>query len=89
MNHCEKRYCIFYGLTIITNISLILFALYIFSTSYGNDKFLSLLIAIPPLLSLMTLKKGIDKEERSLKKRLRKAQLRKELDNLKPFDKKD
>lgn len=86
---CIMKTCIFYYLTVLANIGLILFSVLLFSQSYGPDKFFILLVAIPPILSMIALRKGGDKEERALKKRLRKAHLRKELDELKAFDKAD
>ena len=47
---------------------------------------MALLILIPPLLSLQAIYKGDDREERALKTRVRKALLRKELNELKEFD---
>lgn len=89
MKTCDKKSCIFYYLTMLANIGLLIACVLIFSNTYGNDKFVALFLAIPPLLSMIALRKGGDKEERSLKTRLRKAELRKALDDLKPYDKAD
>jgi len=80
------RTCIFYYLTVLANLALIIVALLLAAKAYGPEKFIALLFVIPPFLSLITIYKGGDREERSLKKRLRKAHLRKELKELKEFD---
>ncbi len=88
MTHCDKKDCILYGMTILANIALIGFAIFMALNTYNQtDAMISLLLIIPPVLSLMALKKQGDKEERTLKKRIRKAQLRKDLQDLKEFDK--
>ena len=87
MKGCIKSGCIFHWLTKLANIALILFAFSIFAKAYGPERFLALLFVIPPLLSLIAIRKCGDKEERALKARIRKAHLRKELNELKEFDK--
>ncbi|PCI56074.1 MAG: hypothetical protein COB36_04585 [Alphaproteobacteria bacterium] len=89
MAHCKKTSCIFYGLTILANIIMIIVTLFIVANSYGGEARMALILLIPPILSLLALRKGGDKEERALKSRIRKANLRKELDDLKKFDKTD
>ncbi len=89
MKTCDKKSCIFYYLTMLANVALIVTCLWIYSHSYGDQKILALLLGVPPLLSIIALRKGGDKEERMLKKRIRKAKLRQELDGLKPFDNTD
>ncbi|MGH1403498.1 MAG: hypothetical protein ACRBDL_04590 [Alphaproteobacteria bacterium] len=79
--------CLLCIVTIIANIGLILLALYISQFAYGSERFFALILAIPPLLSLIVIRSKGDREERLLKKRIRKALLRKELDELKQFDK--
>ena len=86
MKHCSKRECLFYGLTIVANLIMIIVILLFASQAYGKDAQVALLFLIPPCLSLIALRKDGDKEERALKKRIRKAHLRKELDELKKFD---
>ncbi len=83
---CRKKICIFYYLTLFLNVALILITLFIFSNSYGEDRFFVLLLAVTPIFSIIALRKGGDKEERDLKVRIRKAKLRKELDDLKAYD---
>tara|TARA_B100001989_G_C24523417_1_gene457209 strand:- start:574 stop:822 length:249 start_codon:yes stop_codon:yes gene_type:complete len=78
--------CILYYLTILANLGLLLFALFVFAQPYGSGRHFALLLAIPALLSLLMILKGGDPEERKLQKRLRKANLRKELKELKEFD---
>lgn len=80
------RTCIMYYLTILANLALIVFVLLLAINATGNDKALAFLLLLPPFLSLITIYKGGDREERALKKRLRKAHLRKELKELKEFD---
>ena len=87
MKNCSKKTCFFYYLTVLANLLLIVFAIMAYSQTYGREAGLILLLLIPPVLSLLALRKGGDKEERQLKKRIRKATLRKELDDLKKFDK--
>ena len=87
MKTCEKKSCIFYYLTILVNVSAIAFFVFLYTTSYGEERIFALLLVVPPFLSIIALRKGGDKEERMLKKRIRKAQLRKELEELKSFDK--
>ena len=86
MKKIFKLSCLIYGLTILANLLLIMSGLFAFAHAYGPEKFAALLLAVPPILSLMVITKQGDKEERQLKKRIRKAHLRKELDELKQFD---
>ncbi len=87
MTHCKKTSCIFYCLTILANVAMIIVTLFIVANSYGGEARMALILLTPPILSILALRKGGDKEERALKARIRKANLRKELDELKPFDK--
>ncbi len=89
MGTCSKKSCIFYYLTILANLGLIIFTFGLYSQSYGSNAVLIFLLLIPPVLSILALRKRGDKEERELKVRIRKASLRKELDDLKAFDKAD
>ncbi|PCJ97515.1 MAG: hypothetical protein COA45_09620 [Zetaproteobacteria bacterium] len=89
MTHCKKTGCIFHCLTILVNVIMIVVILGIIANSYGNQAWLALIFLIPPVLSIIALRKGGDKEERALKARIRKAHLRKELEDLKKFDKTD
>ena len=86
MKHCNKKNCIFHGVTIFANLVVIAILLFMASQSYGADKWVALLFIIPPLLSVISLRKMGDSETRELKKRIRKANLRKELAELKDFD---
>ena len=86
MKNCNKASCLFYGLTILVNCVMIGAILLLAADSYGDEAQIILLFLIPPVLSLIALYKGGDKEERALKKRIRKANLRKELEGLKEFD---
>ena len=80
-----KQKIVFYA-AMLSNVLLIICTIFIFSNTYGGEKFLALLFAIPPILSLMVIVRGPDAEERKLQKRLRKANLRKELKSLSEFD---
>jgi len=73
-------------LAYIANIIVIVIACFALGNSYGNDSFLAMLLFVPPVLSIVALKKQGDREERDLKKRIRKAHLRKELKALGEFD---
>lgn len=86
MSICKATTCIFYIVTIIANIALIGLALFFASQAYGDEVYIAVLIAIPPILSLIAMKKCGDREERMLKKRIRKAELRKQLKALEEFD---
>lgn len=76
---------IFHTLTILANIGMILFGFFIFTTSYGSDRYLVLLLVLPALLSLYTLYMQGDREERRLRKALRKAELRQRLKELETY----
>lgn len=83
---CIKWPCIVHMLAVLANIGLILLIFYMFFESRAGDRFLALLFLIPPVLSLLALRSGGDKEEQQLKKRIRKAKLRQELKGLEDFD---
>lgn len=87
MKHCASKKCIFHYLTIFANLAVIVIILFFASQAYGSEARIALMFLIPPILSLKSLSKKGDKEERELKKRIRKANLRKELGELKEFDK--
>jgi len=89
MGTCSKKSCIFYWLTLVANLMLIIFTFGLYLQSYSSNAALIFLLLIPPVLSIIALRKCGDKEERALKVRIRKAALRKELDELKAFDKAD
>ncbi len=89
MSNCKKTSCIFHCITILANLAMILVTLFIVANSYGGEARMALILLIPPVLSIIALRKGGDKEERALKSRIRKANLRKELGDLKEFDKVD
>lgn len=86
---CCSNKCVnmFPLLAILANIVLIIFVFILISTSYGGERFMALLFLLPPILSILAIRKGGDKEERGLKKRIRKALLRKELKEISEFDK--
>lgn len=80
------RQKIIYYAALLANFALIVFALFLFSTVYGHERILTLLLAVPAILSLMVILQGPDIEERRLMRRLRKANLRKELKAMAEFD---
>lgn len=79
-----KEAIVYYS-TILANAGMIVFALSLIFTAYGDDRMWGVIILFPPFLSLLALSCQGDLEERRLKKRLRKAQLRKQLDDLKSY----
>ncbi len=83
---CIKWQCIIGILAVTANIALIILALVLFNDAHGSDRIVAALLLLPPILSLIALRRGPDKEERKLKSRLRKANLRKELKELEEFD---
>ncbi len=73
-------------LAYLANFVMIVVACFAVSDSYGNDSFFAMLLFVPPVLSILALAKQGDREERNLKKRIRKAHLRKELKALDEYD---
>lgn len=71
--------CAIKCLAIIANILLLAAVAYIMTQAYGRDTLYALLLAVPPLLSIIALKSGPDAEERALTRQLRKARLKHEL----------
>jgi hypothetical protein len=67
---------------IIANALLIAGALFIASQAYGRDVYFALLLALPPLLSIIALMRGPDSEQRALESAVTKARLRRELADL-------
>lgn len=67
---------------IIANVLLILGAAYIFLNAYGRDTYIALALAVPPLLSIIALLRGPDRELRRLQDDVAKARLRRELADL-------
>ncbi len=69
-----------YFAAILASIAQIGLAVYLFAESRGgSDSFLALLLLLPPAISLIALHFSPDFEERRLTRKLRKAQLRREL----------
>lgn len=87
MNKCSGKGCWLHCLAMLANIGALAVLILIFSKTYGDEKYIALLFMLPPVLSIIALRKGGDKEERMMKKRIRKASLRKELKELSEFDK--
>lgn len=73
-------------LAYLANMIMIAFAFFILKDAYGYERFFALLLTTPPVLSIFAIINQGDKEERELKKRIRKAYLRKELKDLSEFD---
>ena len=73
-------------LAYIANIIMIVVAGFALRNTYGDASFLAMLLFVPPVLSILALKKQGDREELNLKKRIRKALLRKELKILSEYD---
>ena len=71
--------CAIKCLAIIANILLLAAVAYIVTQAYGRDTMYALLLAVPPLLSIIALKSGPDAEERALTRQVRKARLKREL----------
>lgn len=67
---------------IIANVLLIGAALFVMANAYGRDIMFAGLLAVPPLLSIIALLKGPDKEQRELERAVAKARLRAELTEL-------
>ena len=67
---------------IIANVLLICAVGFIMMNAYGRDTIYALLLAVPPLLSIIALKRGPDAEQRKLESEVAKARLRRELAEL-------
>lgn len=78
---------IIFSLAVLANFIMLAFALYLMVFAYGNESRLALLLAAPPVLSLIALFNTGGIEERRMKTQLRKAQLRKQLKELEEFTK--
>lgn len=83
---CIKWQCIIGILAVIANIGLIILALILMNDARGDDRIVAALLLLPPILSILAIRRGPDKEERKLQARIRKANLRKELKELEEFD---
>ncbi len=66
----------------IANVIMLLVVGYFVTESYGVERFICLLMALPPLLSIAALWQGPDLEERRLGRELNKARMKKELEEL-------
>lgn len=82
---CLNAGCIIHVLAVLSNIILMAVIFIISTEAHGPEQYLVLLFWIPPVLSLIAMRR-YDKEERALKKRIRKANLRKELAELSEYD---
>jgi peptidoglycan/LPS O-acetylase OafA/YrhL len=70
----------------LANIALLIALVLLAMDSYGDDIFLFILMAVPPVLSFVALYTGPDPEERRLDRLVRKARLRQELQSLQQDD---
>ena len=66
----------------LVNLLLLAGVFFIFITAYGRDAYFALLLAIPPILSIIALYHGPDIEERRLTRKLNKARMNQELESL-------
>ncbi len=67
----------------IANIALLLAVGFIVANAYAQEVYIALLFTIPPVLSMVALYTGPDREERYLTRQLNKARMRRELKDLK------
>tara|TARA_R110001592_G_scaffold27763_13_gene102723 strand:+ start:15641 stop:15910 length:270 start_codon:yes stop_codon:yes gene_type:complete len=86
MKKCLNKKCFLHALTLLANVVVIAVLIIIYLKSYGSERSIALLFMIPPVLSILALRCGGDREERAMKNRIRKAHLRKELKELSEFD---
>ena len=78
-----KTPCRFVGIAaIIANVMLICAVGFIMTQAYGRDVMYALLLAVPPVLSIIALLRGPDAEQRKLESAVAKARLRRELAEL-------
>lgn len=73
---------IIYFAAIFANLAQMALAGYLVLESYGRDNLVAALLFLPPIISSVALHFSPDHEERRLTRKLRKAQLRKELEKL-------
>lgn len=78
---------IIYFSAVLTNVLLIVFALYIGMFEHGSDAKIALLFVIPPILSIVAISQNGGIEVRRLKCQVQKAELRKKLKELEDFTK--
>lgn len=76
---------IIYFSAILTNLLLIVFALYIGMFERGSDAKIAFLFMIPPLLSIIAISQNGGIEVRRLKCLVQKAELKKKLKELEEF----
>lgn len=73
---------IIYFAALLINIIQIGFSIFLFLQGYGREAALALILLFPPVISLAAIHFSPDHEERRLTRKLRKARLRRELDDL-------
>lgn len=73
---------IIYFAALLVNILQIGFAVFLFWQGYGREEALALLLVIPPAISIAAIHFSPDHEERRLTRKLRKARLRRELEEI-------
>lgn len=72
----------------LANIGIILVLLYVVMQSHGRDSGIALVLLALPLVNMVALYNGPDREERKLAREVRKAELRRRLAELEAGDKK-
>lgn len=72
----------------LANIGIILVLLYVVMQSHGRDSGIALVLLALPLVNMIALYNGPDREERGLAREVRKAELRRRLAELEAGDKK-
>jgi hypothetical protein len=82
---CLNTGCVIHVLAVLSNLILMAVIFIISLEAHGTEQYMVLLFWIPPILSIIAMRRH-DKEERALKKRIRKAHLRKELAELSEYD---
>jgi hypothetical protein len=71
-----------YYTSLITSTTLLAYALYLFLLGYSSERVVGILLMVPTVSTLLILSMGPDIEERILARRLNKARMRKELQDL-------
>lgn len=65
----------------LANLLMLAGVCFIFIGAYGRDAYIALLLAIPPVLSIIALYCGPDIEERRLARKVNKARMNQELES--------
>jgi hypothetical protein len=73
---------IIYLAALLVNIIQIGFSVFLYWKGYGREAALALLFILPPVVSIAAIHFSPDHEERRLTRKLRKARLRRELEEM-------